>query len=392
MLIDLDRDKSLDKSKLEMPIDIKIGNRIVVKNSVLENIDTIDLEILEYILANFKDFIKPVATSLYYPSREVMSTISKCVPEMKVQFKTGNPGSTPIIPISSYEFFEGLEIFDRILAGLKDEWSDLQKYKYLYNELGKTLTYNLNVYEHTTYANKIEKLSRNIFTGIVRGSAICSSFAASYDYLCYRANLESDILHEEEHDYVLITADGVDYFVDPTFDAAFIKFGLQTRNFAISKEDFIKNDHNLEEAEAESYEVGHLSKDELKGLDLAIGYLDSFGGVYQDDRIIEIAKHLEGESNVEKAMNLFSQISSIPKCGFVGHADYEKILGAILSFVEDENFIQNFEFVSLLEKDDEEMNRILVISIRENGVLNRYVVSDDLTSFTEFDEYKKKQI
>lgn len=392
MLIDLDKNVIIDRAKIRKPIDIKKNNRIIVKDSNLENIDTIDLETLSYILYNYKDYLNPVATSLYYPSKEIMAVISKFAPFLKVRFKTEKPGGSPIIPISIEDFFSGLAVFDEILSGIQEEWTDFQKYKYLYNELGKHLTYNLNVYENSTHSGKIEKLSRNIFTSIVNSSAICSSFAASYDYLCFRAGLESDILHEYEHDYVLITVDDVDYLVDPTFDASFIKFGMQSRNFAISKNEFIKNRHDLIEAEAANIEVGCLSREEVYKLDLSTGYLDDFNGTYQDEEILRIAKNLEGEDNFQKAQSLFSQLSKLLTVGHVGHHDYEKIVEFMIPYIPDKNFTDNFRFGSLLENDTEDMPRILVAVIKDNGIERRYKIADDLSSFQEFSESIDKQI
>lgn len=392
MLIDLDKTEIITKSEIKKPIDVKKNDRIIVRNSNLENIDAIDLETLGYVLNNFKEYLNPVITSLYYPSKETMAVVSKFAPSLNVRFKTEKPGGSPIAPISVDDFFSGLTVFDEILSGLKEEWTDFQKYKYLYNELGKHLTYNLNVYENSTHSGKIERLSRNIFTSIVSHSAICSSFAASYDYLCFRAGLESDILHEYEHDYILITVDDMDYLVDPTFDAAFIKFGMQSRNFAVSKNEFIKNRHDLREAEAANIEVGFLSREEVYELDLSIGYLDDFGGTYQDEEILSIANNLEGEDNFQKAQSLFSQLSKMLTVGHVGHHDYEKIVEFIITHISDKNFTDNFRFGSFLASDTEDMPRILVAIIKDNGIEKKYKIAGDLNSFQELSKSNDKQI
>lgn len=239
----------------------------------MEDIDTCSQEDLRYVFTYLKSYISPIVTSQYIPTKETMEILNELAPEFKVRFKTEKPGSDKIIPISSKEFLEGEKIFDEILNGINPNWSEMQIYRYLYNQTGCMLSYDLSLLSHIEHSKFHEKYSRNIFTAISKNWGICASFAAMYDYLCYRAERESTILSEDEHDYVMITnKDSEDFLADPTFDSVALKFGMKTRNFGISKEEFIKNDHNLIEAEVDDYEFDIIDNEELKKLDKSIGY------------------------------------------------------------------------------------------------------------------------
>ncbi len=347
----------------------KNGKAIIV-NSVLENIDVLTEEELKDVLVRFKDLLHPVMTSVYIPSASMMRIIQEYAPNMKVQFKTGKSGGTPILPITCDEFFVGEMYFNSILEGLNPEWSDFQKYKYLYNSLGMMLSYDFDLQLDTEFSQVHDSYARNIFTSITRNWGVCTSFAASYDYLCYRAGLESEIVMEEEHDYIVISPDGLgDYLVDPTWDAAFVKFGIRTKNFAISKEQFIKNGHHLEETEAADYQIEELSEEEIEALDKSIGYLEKFGGIYKDNYVKELMNNLEGESLFEKISSFLEKIETMLAVGRATLSDYEKLLNYALS----QNPILKKQ-VQVYDTTLRNQDRVLVVKVTENEKVKEYIL------------------
>lgn len=232
-------------------------------------------------------------TSSYIPTAEMMEVVRKVAPEFKVRFKTEKVGSDKIIPISPAEFFEGERIFRTILRGINPDWSEHKKYRYLYNQVGKMLSYDLNVLDYGEKASIHEKYSRNIFTSISKNWGICASFAGIYDYLCYRMGLDSTILSEDDHDYVLLTdSKGRDYLTDLTSDSAMIKFGLKTENYAVSKEEFERNSHDLSSTDISGYEISQISESEIEELDKITGSLDDFGGEYTNSILENLANNL----------------------------------------------------------------------------------------------------
>lgn len=108
IFIDMDKEETISQlTSFKGLIDVKMHGRIVIKNSILENIDTISEDELVYILKRFKQYISPIVTSSYIPDINRMLILSKFAPELKVRFKTEKPGTNLIMPISSKEFFEG---------------------------------------------------------------------------------------------------------------------------------------------------------------------------------------------------------------------------------------------------------------------------------------------
>ena len=89
VFIDLDKENSLPElTSFQGIVNIKRNGRLIVKNSILENIDTYSEEELRYILTNLKPYISPIVTSQYIPSKRVMRILNELAPEFKVRFKT----------------------------------------------------------------------------------------------------------------------------------------------------------------------------------------------------------------------------------------------------------------------------------------------------------------
>ena len=391
VFIDLDKKEKMPQlAAFQGQVDIKKNGKIIVKNSILENIDTYSEEELRYIFTNLKEYISPIVTSQYIPSASTMEILRELAPEFKVRFKTEKMGASLIVPISSKEFFEGEEIFNEILNGIKPEWTEKQKYKYLYNKTGEMLSYDLNVLSYTAHSNFHDKYSRNIFTAISKNWGVCESFAAVFDYLCYRSGLESSILSEEEHSYVMITTfDSKDYLTDPTFDSVALKFGMRTKNFCVSKEVFQKNGHNLDEAEVEEYDFESIDTDEVRKLDMSIGYLDEFGGEYTNEYLSGLANNLIGNNNFEKALNFMKKIRNIKSAGRPTVYDYEETINWILSKCEDKDFVNGIKVYSFIYEDSSELPRKLAIEVSDDKTdekIQYYISEDGIKSFERVDE------
>ena len=393
IFIDLDKNNELPQISLfQGPINIKKNGRIIVRNSVLEDIDTISEQDLEYILKNFKQYISPILTSGYIPNENVMRIIERIAPEFKVRFKTEKPGTSKIVAISPKQYFEGEKIFKRIIDGTNPEWTELQKAKHLYNEIGINLSADLNVMGHTPNAKYHEEYSRNIFTSISKNWGICASFALAYDYLCYRLGLDSTILSEEGHDFVMITdSNNRDYLTDPTYDSARLKFGLRTRNFAIPKEKFEDNSegnsHDLGQTDAGEYEFSSLSDKELKEIDRSIGYLDNFGGNYTDDALSRLADDLEGNNFYEKAISFIEKIKDIKAIGKPTDSDYVFVIKWILSKNRDIEFAKSINVTSYAYEDTKELPRKILFRVVEEDGSKRYYDFDYKTK--EYREIKE---
>lgn len=394
VFIDLDKDSSLPElTSFQGIVNIKRNGRLIVKNSILENIDTYSEEELRYILTNLKPYISPIVTSQYIPSKRAMRILNELAPEFKVRFKTEKPGGTPIVPISCKEFFEGEKIFDTILKKMNPSWTEKQKYRYLYNSLGSMLSYDLNLLSHTEYSEFHDKYARNIFTAMSKNWGICSSFAAGYDYLCYRSGLESQVLSEEDHDYVMITdLEENDYLTDPTFDSVSLKFGMRTNNFGISKQKFKDNGHDLEVAEVDDYDFESLDEEEIRQLDISTGYLDNFGGEYTDEFLSRLANNLDGNNNFEKIFNFFERIKNINTIGRPSVHDFESILKFILSKSNDETFKKGINIYSFISERSRELPRSIAIEVTDDSSdenTQYYVLKNGLKSWIQVEKIER---
>lgn len=391
ILIDLDHGEIPEVISKQNLIDIKRNGRIIVKNSCLEGIDTLKEEDLRYILENFKCYLSDVVTSEYIPSIETMKILFELAPEFKVRFKTEKKGADKIIPISSEEFFEGEKIFLEILNGMNPNWSELQKYKYLYNKNSQMLSYDLNITEYSEYSRMHERYSRNIFTAMAKNLGVCASFAAGYDYLCYRAGLESMVLSEESHDYVTIEPVGLENLLtDSTADATRLKFGMKSKSFAIPKEQFIEDGHHLEVTEAWDYEFDFLNEDQIKKLDIETGYLDEFGGEYQDEFIESLGNNLEGMNNFEKIIEFLERIKNIKSVGRPSTCDFEMILYLILKESKDKEFVDGIKVYSYVSENIPELPRQIVVEVHDNNFSEKikyFVLKNGLESYEEIMYY-----
>ncbi len=400
IFIDLDKEKKLPPTMSNQDIvDIKINGKLIVKNSILENIDTLTKEELRYILTNLKNYIYPTVTSQYIPSVDTMRILFELAPTFKVRFKTEKDGADPIIPISIEEFFEGEKIFDEILKGIDPQWSELQKYKYLYNKNSQMLSYDLNALSYTSYGRLHEKYSRNIFTAMAKNWGICASFAASYDYLCYRAGLESQVLSEENHDYVVIEHTKLgNILTDSTSDATRVKFGMKSRSFGVSKKQFIEDGHHLEETEASDYEFHSLCDEEIRQLDCAVGYLQEFKGEYTDTYIINLANHIEGNNNFEKITILLEKIKNLKTIGRPSTCDFERIISLILANTHDKALRDGIKVYSHVSENISELPNQIIIEVHDARIgenVEYFVLKDGLESYEvmyELEENNYKRI
>lgn len=383
-LIDLDRESIPENvASLGSNFSVKLRGKLVIKNGILENIDTLSSEDLRYILTSFKDVIPPVATSGYIPSPNIMEEILKLAPELKVRFKIEKPGCDPLLPISALEYFEGLVYFDEILKGIHSSWTDIEKFKYLYNATCLLYSYDLDANTTELGSETRERYARNIFLAVTKNIAICSTFASTLDYLCYRAGLESEIISEEDHDYlVLSTSNEEDFLGDPTFDSVSLKFGLKSQYFAVSKEEFAK-EHNLSETETDEYEFSSLTKEELETLDIRVGYLSEFDGHYMDDEISNLLAFDVREDLVSRVISLVNRVLSIKVLGRPGAYDYKTLLNRLCNATLDEELASSTKVFTYMDNFDTPRVGFAILDGDDKRV---FAISPDFKEIEEVNE------
>lgn len=202
-------------------------------------------------------------------------------------------------------------IVDKVIIKVNKNWSDLQKIRFVYLELGKYLEKNTDFFlnekleslklEHREIMRIYEKDKINISkrkTDEPQYQIICKSAARFLKTAFDRLNIKSSYIHTVGEDntilhWFIVVSDGNNqYFLTLAADLPFIKNDMPTIHFAnhisylnengeetyvIPNENLLLNkiiykDDNGNEKEA--YEISHteLTLDELKQLDTSIGY------------------------------------------------------------------------------------------------------------------------
>lgn len=390
IIIDLNKDYELPQDR-NQKIDVKYNNKFIIRNSILERIDSFSVDELRFVLENFKDYISDVVTSQYYPSFETMKVLEEMAPNFKVKFKTGKDGGREIIPITVQEFFDGYVIFEEIITSIDPNWSNLEKFMYIYYRTGEILSYDLDASNFDVIR---EDYARNIFTAVVRNISICQTFAAVYDYLCFRAGLESEIISEEDHDYVVVTAGGQDFLTDITFDSTRIKFGLSPKNFCVSREQFQKNRHDLDSTEASDYVISYLDEEDILRLSIKCGLLIEFDNKYTDNEVLTISDDLNGDDNFTKMECFIKRLSSIKTVGRPTVSDYFKLVELILKNSKDIEFSRSISLTTFMDERDIDSSRKLLMTMRDKcnpNIKKSFIVNGFNDIGEELDESSLKK-
>ena len=66
------------------PFSFRKNGKLIIVNSVLENIDTLTEEELKEVLLRFKDVLFPIMTSIYIPSVSMMKIIKEFKLEQQI--------------------------------------------------------------------------------------------------------------------------------------------------------------------------------------------------------------------------------------------------------------------------------------------------------------------
>lgn len=197
------------------------------------------------------------------------------------------------------EFMEAERIFDEIVSDIGTSWSELEKFKYLYNALGKKVSYDLNVLdeknEDKDSFNRANLVARNPFSSILSGKGVCAGYSEMYQYACRKAGLTCDIERNNEHAYNLIeytndTGERVKSYCDLTWDAIRTKYNSHCQYFCFGSE-------NEEHGELKCKDAVKLLEEKVREIDKSIGY------EYMVDKYMALAKEAKDIPGAEGRVN-----------------------------------------------------------------------------------------
>lgn len=165
-----------------------------------------------------------------------------------------------------------------------ENFSDIEKLRYVYLDLGKKFNFDLDfafgnsrkkkmIYEHSHRRDELDKsMDSNI--------GICKSISYIFEYVIKRLGIDIKTIvapqdnRKYPHVYnVVTTSDGKSYIFDLQEDMRLIKAHLRTKYFGISTDDYNKT---------------IISRFDLDKIDKKLGYIT--GNLYYTDEYLELIK------------------------------------------------------------------------------------------------------
>jgi len=237
-----------------------------LKDFLIDNQYLVTILVPERLTTEQKMVLKEYASEINYGY--VTAFIEKDGSEEIYSFSSNEPEY-----VNFTDFTKADKIFEDIVAGIKEEWCELEKLKYLYDELGERVSYDINVlagnYEKES-RDRANIVARNPFSSILTGKGICTGYAEMYQYVCRKAGLSCDIISNDGHrwnviEYTNDNGERAKTYCDLTEDAKNIKFRYTCDRFGFGWE-FESYD------KTEDKSVTTISMKKLKEIDRNIGY------------------------------------------------------------------------------------------------------------------------
>lgn len=221
--------------------------------------------------------------------------------------------------------------FIDLLKYIPEGLNDLEKARWVYIKLGKTITYDMNVfYLRDEILGDVynQKVDINSYEST---HLICKSISEIYIDLLKKLGIESELV-EVSKDYKFNHVgtkikfnDGLIVFTDLTLDLYRIQTGMRTLNFAYT-------------SPGDDYDI--LSRRELREIDNKLGY--TFRGVYLDDFIDFVSEELKNEEKVKRYLLNGKEISQFNTAEIISRKInflLTHVLPSNLGYVESRNLL-----------------------------------------------------
>lgn len=235
-----------------------------------------------------------------------------------------------IVDFKSY--CEADEKFERLLDGMNPEWSDLEKFKYLYNQLGMITSYDVNVLsgnDDLDSHNSANIVARNPFSSILTSRGVCAGIAESYQYLCKKAGLECSMEGSESHRYNIIeyeneNGEKVKSYCDLTWDYDYIKRGQKCKYFAKSSDEFKKDHPGIIEKNLDGIDI-----EKQEEIDREIGYINNEYGVKSYIKMLE--PYMEMSNGQDKINIILQKMMELGQLNHMANREVISFAKAVLS-------------------------------------------------------------
>ena len=153
-------------------------------------------------------------------------------------------------------FYKSQMIIKNIIDNMPNDFSDLEKSRYIYIQLGKNLGYDINILPEKNESFNFSSINtiNNIWGAIASSKITNISIVKIYYYLCRLLNIDCEIIMTSDNGYLCnkLEINNKTIIVDLMKDIPFIQSGFQTKFFGSYNEDkemdkkikYIKDDYN----------------------------------------------------------------------------------------------------------------------------------------------------
>ena len=188
---------------------------------------------------------------------------------------------------------------EKIIKNMPENLSNLEKTKYLYMEIGKVLSYNIEFkycqdyrFQKDIYGEEIsiEDIEKGDYQNKI--IIVCSQAGKIIQEALKKVNIKSQLFGYEpgecSHIDVIANIDGKNYCLDIALDLANIQKGFQTTGFALKSKLY------------DGTKCDTLTKEKIKQIDEKLGYCKN--GMYMDDVINMIKQEINDSENIQEFM------------------------------------------------------------------------------------------
>lgn len=173
--------------------------------------------------------------------KENLSKLFELFPNLKISNYIDNTSTFE-------EFKNGEEWIKSVIQQLNPEWTDIQKVAFIDNAIGKKISYSPD-FDTEIYD---KKGSRAVWKMIDSGYGVCAGIALLEQYILNQIGIQSELVGSNNHAFIMLknveitTASGEairgDTIVDPTWNLAAHRYGIEPSNFCRSYEEMRKRD------------------------------------------------------------------------------------------------------------------------------------------------------
>lgn len=308
-------------------------------------------------------------------------------------------------PSTGAEYIKGEKWVSKVLEGIQQDWTDVQKLAYIDTMIGKRISYTPNF--GTEVENECDE--RALWKIISTGYGVCNGIAQVEQYLLSRVGIEAELVSAKKHAFVRVnnieipTQNGVirgDTLVDPTWNLTASRYGARPNHFCKSYEELRKVDFDENGKDHECHKNDDLQGtidmdiETLREVYKSIGIADKEGNF----PIVQLIQHARKiDETVPDIQTNIRRKFEVLKNWCPEFATCQNSTIDVLRSVLFENN-ENFEFKRCIasrvyDREDSQKDAVLYVYMEAAGIGKQFFYADkQLGEFVQMpqDEFEKK--